>query len=705
MAASVGVLTYLVVRTAWEKLEPLIVQNSESSSSDESSLVLYGIDCTYSRLLKRPEVLKAVDFAAEAHAGQYRRTGEPYVAHCIETALIMEGLLSPSEDDHRAETAVIAALLHDVLDDTSVDVTEMEEEFGEVVCSLVAKVSQLSATNQLVRRRLRLSESSPTIEEENLLREMILTMVGEPLAILIKLADRLHNMRTVYVLGPEKRRAVAEETQRVWCSLAERLGMFAVKSELEDLCFAVLQPYEYRQLRAELDELWGLQSIPESAVTPSDCCLTGECECEFGAQEEEDATGQGAGVQWLGSAHAPLPMHDAALPEREEGNEEEEEEEDGDEKLDADQRQLKKLIDSVLPFDASTFDIDTLKAPPGVRRGLEVLQGCARCLLQEITTEGCALGLEVFVAGRVKSLYSVFKKMARKSIPLSQVYDARALRVVVDDDNGRREREAIAACYRLKPAVHRLWRKVGGEEDDYIAQPKESGYRSLHTAVMGPGGVPMEVQIRTTSMHEEAEYGRAAHWAYKEQPLAGVGGGGGPVGPDAIGPGHPILQINGTGQLRDGVVVRSDHGGLRLLVAINMAVRMYEGRGATRASVAEYERLQKYVDEEGYWGPGQGDSTVNLELYTLCSDGKYHRLDHCGHKMETVAVPLHRWTESIISSSDEDDDLERDEQSIESRTRLLRSMLEWGGEKGSIWHVDFSFGGGRGGGECGVFIP
>jgi len=533
VALSIGGMVYYGVRSAWENIEPWVLSGSSLSTPQPTSF--YGIDVTGSRFFVRESVQRAVEFAAQAHKTQMRKTKEPYVTHCIETAKIVEALLSPTEDDERAEAAVITALLHDVMDDAGIKQQRIEDEFGPQVASMVSRVSQLSATNQLVRRRLRLEDAQPTPHEATQLRCMILTMVSEPLVIVVKLADRLHNMRTVYALAPEKQRAVAEETRRVWCSLAERLGMFALKSELEDLCFAVLQPSAYRALRDELDELWGVQSIPAAAMTPEECCLSGECECSTDEGDDLIERGDdndtvlmlhandqgethkrtdepnirnylpsrsGGASGWLGSADASLPeiphIEDAATnllvdPEAAFLSEE--------------QLETRDLVRSVLPFDASTFNMGRLNITHSARRGLEVLQGCARALLYEITVEGVASGLDVSVQGRVKSLYSSFKKMARKGVPLSQVYDARALRVVVDDEEGEKEREALAACYRLLPAVHRLWRKVAGEDDDYIAMPKESGYQSLHTAVMGPGGVPMEVQIRTASMHEVAEYG------------------------------------------------------------------------------------------------------------------------------------------------------------------------------------------------------
>ena len=585
-AFSMGGLVYYGARSAWQRIEPWITRTSFSPEPES----LYGIEVTGSRFLNRPSVQRAIEFAETAHRGQFRKTQEPYVAHCVATAAIVEGLLAPTEDDARAEAAVITALLHDVIDDAGVDLDEIRSEFGPQVATMVSKVSQLSATNQLVRRRLRLNDAEPTPQEAAQLRHMILTMVSEPLVIVVKLADRLHNMRTVYALPPEKQKAVAEETRRVWCSLAERLGIFSLKSELEDLSFAVLQPEEYRALRAELDLMWGLCSIAPTAMTPSG----GSWDAAEPSSSSSSSVMQldvksGGGPGCLGAAHAMLPTtatstttttsihplqphHQAEQEEIEEVEVEEEEDDDPEAAfLTAEQLEVRGLVRSVLPFDASTFNMDRLNIPPSARRGLEVLQGCARALLQEITTEGVAAGLEVSVQGRVKSLFSTFKKMARKGVPLTQVYDARALRVVVEDSNGVREREAISACYKLLPAVHRLWKKVEGEDDDYISAPKESGYQSLHTAVVGPGGIPMEVQIRSSSMHEVAEYGRAAHWAYKESipgDLPGGGlGGGAPTPREDITVGHPVLQISPGGRLRDGVVVDSEAEGRRLWYA------------------------------------------------------------------------------------------------------------------------------------------
>ncbi|KAL4419557.1 hypothetical protein ABPG77_006888 [Micractinium sp. CCAP 211/92] len=729
LAASMSGVLYYMARTTWEGIEPYVFQ--QHLRREKPPMLLHGVDVSGSRFFSRPTVQQAVDFAAEAHSGQVRKTRAPYVTHCIETALIVEGLLSPTEEDERAEAAVVAALLHDVLDDTDVDYAEVEALFGEQVASMVSKVSQLSTTNQILRRRLRVESAQPTKEEEAQLRDMILTMVGEPLVIAIKLADRLHNMRTVYALSPEKQQAVASETRRVWCSLAERLGMFALKSELEDLCFAVLQPAEYRQLRRELDALWGVPTIPPQAIPSMDAVLEEECECTIDDSGTLHLTTKASAVRAAGAARqAGSTAEAAALRERRQSHAAastsaagarggESSESSGGRApyswLTPQQQEARELIETVLPFDATTFNIAKLRSGAGGRRGLEVLQACAQLLMREIGTESLASGLEVSVQGRLKSLYSTFKKMTRKGVPLSEVYDARALRVIVDDDGGRRQGEAIAACYKLLPAVHRLFRRVAGEEDDYIAQPKPSGYQSLHTAVIGPGGVPMEVQMRTSSMHGDAEYGKAAHWAYKEKPSGAPGAA--VSAPSAalastasvssmdeagtVQAGQPVLHIGAGGRLRDGVVVESKYGGARLLCAISQKQRSTPSAGP--APPEEYRQLLAYVEECGYFGAGQGDLHVALELFTLCSDGKYHRLDRFGHKLPTIVVPLAAEAEGagpggtassagsslaeavaapeLAASSSADGGSEMEY--MNNKIRLLRSMLEWGRELGA----------------------
>lgn len=676
MCASVAVGGMLMVgaRSMWSHMEPWILTlNSESGyGSDDAGSAgveeLFGIDVGSSKYFGRERVRLAIDLASQAHEGQFRKTRQPYITHCIETALIVEALLSPNEDDDRAEDAIISALLHDVIDDAGIDPQHIGGMFGEQVMSMVTKVSQLSATNQLVRRKLRLEQEKQTRKEIDKLRAMIVTMVSEPLVIVIKLADRLHNMRTVYALAPDKQMAVAGETQKIWCSLAERLGMFAVKSELEDLCFAVLQPATYGALRGDLEELWGLDAMSELRYVQMD-------EQSLDSLPFDDENGNSP--QWLGSL-------DAAIPVQEDG----ESKIDGDPEaafLSEDQIEIRDLIQSVLPFDASTFNMNKIRMTPSARRGLEVLQRCAKVLLQELVTEGVATDLEITVQGRVKSLYSSFKKMARKGVPLSEVYDVRALRVVVDDRQGQAENEAIEICYKVLPVVHRLWRKVHGEDDDYIAIPKPSGYQSLHTAVIGPGGVPMEVQIRTSLMHEEAEYGKAAHWAYKESPIGGMTESGNSM--SKLKPGHPVLRISSNGKLRDAVIVKVEKNGNRLLVASSYANKSLAIGSPIAADWQTYQDLYSYVLEKGYFKSSQGDMKVSLELFTMCSDNKYHQIDRFGHKRSTSCVPLQipgnhvpetafgdgAATASVSSSKSESEVM-----FMNNRIKLLRSMIEWG---------------------------
>ena len=682
MFASVttGGILMVGARSVWSRMEPWIVSLNANNTYGPGQLScpeeesLFGVSVGSSKYFVRERVAKAVSVAAQAHDGQFRKTRQPYVTHCIETALIVEALLSPNEDPDRAEDAIIAALLHDAIDDGGVSPDTLGEMFGERVMSMVTKVSQLSATNQLVRRKLRLEQEKQTSKEIDKLRAMIVTMVSEPLVIVIKLADRLHNMRTVYALAPDKQMAVAGETQKIWCSLAERLGMFAIKSELEDLCFAVLQPAAYGALRGDLEEVWGIQEIPELCYASVDSNGS-ELACdEFGNASD--------GPQWLGSLDANIPSQ-----AKDKINVDPE-----SEFLTEDQMETKNLIQTVLPFDASTFNMDRIRMTSSARRGLQGLQRCAKALLQELITEGVATDLEISVHGRVKSLYSSFKKMARKSVPLSEVYDVRALRVVVDDRQGSAEKEAIEICYKVLPVVHRMWRKVPGEDDDYVAVPKPSGYQSLHTAVVGPGGIPMEVQIRTSSMHEEAEYGKAAHWAYKEKPsgalISTMPMPSPSSAPSALSlePGHPVLRISSNGKLRDAVIVNVENEGNHLLVASSYANKSLASGSPIAADMQTYRDLHAYVLDKGYFTASQGDMNVALELFTLCSDNKYHQLDRFGHKRSTCCVPLQMPTEesntdrakeksmSSVSASRNDSETVF----MNNRIKLLRSMIEWG---------------------------
>ncbi|MCZ7571153.1 MAG: GTP diphosphokinase [Ardenticatenaceae bacterium] len=326
---------------------------------------------------------RAYEFAAAAHKEQKRRTGEPYVAHCLATASILADLrIDPP--------VIVAGLLHDTVEDTSITLEQIQTEFGNEVASLVDGVTKLSQINQLTGHRDRQLGGQ---EAENL-RKMFLAMAEDVRVVLIKLADRLHNMRTLHGHKREKQLRIARETLDIYAPLANRLGIWQIKWELEDLCLRYLEPEIYEELANKL------------------------------AERRHD--------------------REAYL-----------------DKVVADLRQA---------------------------------------LVQE--------EIEAEVSGRPKHLYSIYKKMLRKSRDFEQIYDVRAVRVIVP---------SVRDCYAALGIVHSLWRPLPGEFDDYIANPKENNYQSLHTAVVGPEGKSLEIQIRTREMHYYAEYGVAAHWRYKEQ--------------------------------------------------------------------------------------------------------------------------------------------------------------------------------------------
>ena len=366
-------------------------------------------------------------------------------------------------------------------------------------------------------------------------------MVDEPLVLLVKLADRLHNLRTLYALAPAKRRAIAEETRGVWCSLAERLGMFALKAEMEDLCFAVLEPEAFDDTKRQLCRFWGLSEAECEADAGPGGCLGGD---------------PGGGDGAAAALAAPAPPPDPAPGGGEEGGGEGEEESAAQPALTAEQELMRRRLASVLPFDAQVyrelaFGPDAGGAPPlpqdcpaFARAGLGTLARAQRALIRKAALDAVAPECLLRLQGRVKSLYSIRRKMRRKGVGVEGIFDALALRVVLSlparedssADPAEEEGVAVAACYRVLEAVQSLWQSVPGEIDDYIANPKTSGYQSLHTAVVGPGGRPFEVQIRTQSMHTFAELGAAAHWLYKEASMVPAGGAAGAAG-DAAAPG------------------------------------------------------------------------------------------------------------------------------------------------------------------------
>jgi guanosine-3',5'-bis(diphosphate) 3'-pyrophosphohydrolase len=324
---------------------------------------------------------RAYAFAAEAHEGQYRRSGEPYVFHAIAVAEILASLrLDP--------VTVAAGLLHDVPEDTKHTLEEIRQTFGEEIAALVDGVTKLGRI-QWKSREERQAEN---------LRKMLLAMAKDIRIILIKLADRLHNLRTIAAMPPDHQRRKAQETLEIYAPLAKRLGIGQLQNELEDLSFAILEPEAYREITEALRE----------------------------AQAQQE----------------------------------------------------------------------------------EILQSVKEELYRELNRAGVRVD-RAHITARPKHAYSIYRKLQRPEYQgkgLSRVYDRLGVRVIVDD---------VKDCYAALGIIHSLWRPIPGEFDDYIANPKPSGYRSLHTTVIYRG-MPLEVQIRTHQMHQEAEYGIAAHWRYKE---------------------------------------------------------------------------------------------------------------------------------------------------------------------------------------------
>jgi GTP pyrophosphokinase len=318
----------------------------------------------------------AIDFAIEAHGDARRASGEPFVTHPIAAAQILADLgMDP--------IAIQAELLHDVPEDTEYSLSDVEERFGAEVAQLVDGVTKLSKFSTL---------SHEQQQAENI-RKMFLAMADDIRVVLIKLADRLHNMRTIAALPPEKQLRIARQTLEIYAPLAERLGIWQIKWELEDLAFKVIEPARFRELAKLLDtRRKGRESYIERAI-------------------------------------------------------------------------------------------------------------------EELKPRLKAAGIDADLQGRPKHIYSIDKKMQRKSAEFAEIYDVYAIRLLVDE---------VKDCYAALGIVHALWRPIPGQFDDYIAVPKNNLYQSLHTAVIAMDGKPLEIQIRTHAMHQVSEVGIAAHWRYKE---------------------------------------------------------------------------------------------------------------------------------------------------------------------------------------------
>ena len=324
-------------------------------------------------------VTRAFRRAAAAHEGQLRRSGEPFITHPVGVAMICVGLRLDEE-------TIAAALLHDVVEDTDVSLDTIRDEFGAEIAALVDGVTKLTRVQFQTREQA---------EAENY-RKMVVAMAEDVRVILIKLADRLHNLRTIEYLGKQKQIQKSKEALEVYAPLAHRLGIHALKWELEDLSFQTLHPRKYAEIKTMV------------------------------AERRADREGHVA------------------------------------------------------------------EAADVLRRELEKVD------------------IPVDISGRAKHFYSIYDKMTRKGREFNEIYDLTAMRVIVERDG----EEGTRDCYGALGLIHSLWKPMPGRFKDYIAMPKFNGYRSLHTTVIGPEGRPLEIQVRTRAMHETADLGVAAHWAY-----------------------------------------------------------------------------------------------------------------------------------------------------------------------------------------------
>ncbi|MBA2763606.1 MAG: bifunctional (p)ppGpp synthetase/guanosine-3',5'-bis(diphosphate) 3'-pyrophosphohydrolase [Thermoleophilaceae bacterium] len=328
------------------------------------------------RVLDRDLIARAFEFSYERHANQRRRSGEEFITHPVGVAKICAGMRLDSQ-------TLCAALLHDTVEDTTASLEEVRAAFGDEVAALVDGVTKLTG----------ITFSSRDDRQAENYRKMIVAMAQDLRVILIKLADRLHNMRTIAALPKQKQQEKAKETLEIFAPLAHRLGIHAIKWELEDLAFATLHPRKFNEIKGLVNQ----QRV----------------------EREEYVERAGAYLQ--------------------------------------------KELEAV-----------------------------------EIDAE---------ISGRAKHFYSIYVKMTRKGREFNEIYDLTAMRVLVG---------SVKDCYGTIGVIHSLWKPLPGRFKDWIAMPKFNMYQALHTTVIGPEGLPLEIQIRTTEMHETAEFGVAAHWLYKE---------------------------------------------------------------------------------------------------------------------------------------------------------------------------------------------
>jgi GTP pyrophosphokinase len=364
---------------------PRLEDSSAANLPGSSRAEVSEIDAKFARLLRevhenRPgddlEIIrKAWAFCLKEHEGQKRASGEPYAVHPLEVGLVLAELKMDS-------TAIAAGLLHDAVEDTDVTTEQIEELFGDQVAHIVEGVTKLDKIKFANRE---------DHQAENI-RKMLLAMVTDVRVVIIKLADRLHNMRTLEHLPQEKRQKIAKETLDVYAPLAHRLGMGKLRGELEDLAFRYTDPFTYQELANEVESLRGANEAFLSSVV----------------------------------------------------------------------RDIQQILD--------------------------------------------ANGKQGRVEARIKRLYSIQQKLASQKIPVDQVYDLLAVRVICQNPDD---------CWAILGLLHAKWPPVPGRIKDFISMPRPNGYKSIHTTLIAPGGHQFEVQIRTEEMHRIAEEGIAAHWKYK----------------------------------------------------------------------------------------------------------------------------------------------------------------------------------------------
>lgn len=322
-------------------------------------------------------IIKAYDLAKDAHKEQKRKSGEPYLIHPVCVAIILAQLEMDKE-------TIVGGLLHDVVEDTKYTTEDLTGMFSAEVAALVDGVTKLTQLNY--------SADKLELQAENL-RKMFLAMAKDIRVIIIKLADRLHNMRTMEFMKPEKQREKSRETMDIYAPIADRLGISKVKVELDDLSLRYLEPDAYHDLSKRFNEIKGVK------------------------------------------------------------------------------------------------------------------ENFVKDIMEEVDRHLVENGIKATIDGRVKHLFSIYRKMVTQHKSLEQIYDLFAIRIIVDDDQ---------ECYTALGIINEMFKPIPGRFKDYIAMPKPNHYQSLHTTLIGPNGQPFEIQIRTYEMHKTAEYGIAAHWRYKE---------------------------------------------------------------------------------------------------------------------------------------------------------------------------------------------